>query len=160
IDLTGVTYVDAYVGYLDQLYDSTLLGSLSGVDFGANAVWNVTELTSVSFNVSRNVQDAPTSVVGAASVPGYFHTVVGARVDHELLRNLLLNGQVTYANDDFQGENRTDSDYLATVGAKYLLNRNLYLGANYTFEHRDSSGTQAINQFNRNIFMLRASTQF
>ena len=161
IDLTGVTYIDAYVGYLDQIYESALLGSISGPDFGANLVWNATELTSVSFNVSRNVQDAPTSVVGVgALVPGYFHTVVGARVDHELLRNLLLNGQVSYANDDFQGEDRTDSDYLASFGAKYLLNRNLYLGATYTFEHRDSSGAQAINQFNRNIFMLRASTQF
>lgn len=160
IDLTGVTYVDAYVGYLDQIYESAQLGSISGVDFGTNAVWNVTELTSLSFNVSRSAQDVSAAVVGTALVPGYFHTVVGARVDHELLRNLLLNGQLTYANDDFQGEDRTDSDYMASIGAKYLLNRNLYLGATYTFEHRDSSGAQAINQFTRNIIMLRASTQF
>ena len=160
IDLTGVTYVDAYVGYFDQIYELALLGSISGPDFGANAVWNVTELTSLSFNVSRNVEDAPT----AASVPRWFRDILiqssALASIMSCLRNLLLNGQVTYANDDFQGEDRTDSDYLASIGAKYLLNRNLYLGATYTFEHRDSSGAQAINQFTRNIFMLRASTQF
>lgn len=160
IDLTGVTYVEAYVGYLDQIYDSNALGSVSGYDVGANVVWNVTELTSVSGKVERNVQDAPVSVVGTTASPAYLHTAVGVRVDHELLRNLLLNGQLTFANDDFHGLNRTDDDYLAGVGAKYLLNRNFYLGATYTYEHRDSSGTQAVNQFSRNVFMLRASTQF
>jgi len=157
---TGVLYVEAYLGYFDQIYQSPLLGTISGPDFGANLVWNPTQLTSVSFKVSRAVEDAPVAVVGTGSVPGFVHTVAGARVDHELLRNLLLDGEVTFANDDFQGEDRTDNDYLASIGAKYLLNRNLYLGATYTFEHRDSSGTAAVNQFNRNIFMLRASTQF
>jgi len=160
IDLTGTIFVEAFAGWFDQIYESALLGSISGPDIGVNLVWNATELTSVSFKVERNVQDVPTSVVGAALVPGYTHSTVAARVDHELLRNLLLNGQATFVNDDFQGANRTDNDYLLGAGVKYLVNRYFYLGADYTFEHRDSSGTQATNQFTRNIFMLRASTQF
>jgi hypothetical protein len=66
---------------------------------------------------------------------------------------------LAYTNDDFQGINRTDNDYLAGAGAKYLLNRYLYLGADYLYEHRESSGSAATNPFDRNIFMLRLSTQ-
>jgi hypothetical protein len=160
IDLTGVTYVEAYVGYLDQIYQASSFGSVSGADVGANIVWNVTQLTSITGTVVRNVQDAPVSVVGATVSPGYLHTGVGFRVDHELLRNLLLDGQLAYINDDYTGENRTDNDYVASVGAKYLLNRNLYLGATYAFERRLSSGAESVNPYSRNIVMLRASTQF
>jgi hypothetical protein len=75
------------------------------------------------------------------------------------LRNLLLNGTAAYLNDDFKGIDRTDKVYEAGVGAKYLLNRNLYIGANYTFERRISGGSSGIGPFSRNIFMLRVSTQ-
>jgi hypothetical protein len=159
IDLTGVTYAELFVGYLDQEYESAILGTVSGPDVGANVVWNATQLTSLTLKVERAIQDAPAAIVGATASPGYFHSTAGISVDHELLRNVLLNGHLTYANDDFHGINRTDNDYLAGAGAKYLLSRNFYLGADYTLEHRDSSGTLATNPFTRNIFMLRLSTQ-
>jgi hypothetical protein len=159
VDLTGVTYAELFAGYLEQDYQAASLGTVSGPDVGANVVWNPTGLTSLTFKAERSIEDAPATIVGATAAPGYFHSTAGLRVDHELLRNLLLDGQLTYANDDFQGINRTDNDYLAGVGAKYLLMRYLYLGADYTYEHRDSSGTAAANLFDRNIFMLRLSTQ-
>lgn len=159
IDLTGVTYVELFLGYLAQEYRTSLFGTVSGIDAGVNLVWNPTELTSVTLKGLRTVEDAPAVVVGPTNAPGYLHSEAGLRVDHELLRNLLLNAHALYANDAFQGINRTDDDYQVGVGARYLLNRYLYLGANYTFEHRDSSGTAAINPFSRNIFMLRISTQ-
>lgn len=151
---------DLYVGYLEQDYRVALLGVASGIDAGANVVWNPTTLTSVSLKGERTVQDAEAAVVGFTNAPGYLDSTVGVSLDHELLRNVLLNGNASYANDDFQGINRSDNDYLAGMGSKYLLNRNLYLGATCTFEHRESTGTQAANPFSRNIFMLRASTQF
>lgn len=159
IDITGVTYAELFAGYLQQDYQASSLGTVSGPDIGANVVWNATQLTSVTLKAERTIADAPASVVGGTASPAYFHSTAGVRVDHELLRNLLLDGQVAYANDDFQGINRTDNDYLVGAGAKYLLTRNLYLGADYAFEHRESSGTQAINPFSRNIIMLRLSTQ-
>jgi hypothetical protein len=159
IDLTGVTYIEAYAGWLEQDYNSPLLGSISGPDIGANLVWNATQLTSISFKAERTIADAPAFVAGG-TVPGYFHSTAGVNVDHELLRNLLLNGHVTYANDDFHGADRTDNDYLFGVGAKYLMIRNFYVGGTYTLEHRDSSGRAAINPFTRNIVMLRLSAQY
>ena len=158
VDLTGITYVEFFVGYLQQMYQATSLGTVRGPDVGANAVWNPTQLTSVSLKAVRTIVDSPASI-GASTAPAYFASNVGLNVDHELLRNLLLNGHATFENDDFKGVNRSDNDYLLGVGAKYLLMRNFYAGANYTHERRNSSGTAAINAFTRNIYMLRLSTQ-
>lgn len=159
VDLTGLAYGEFFVGYLRQEYRSSTLGSIGGIDAGANVVYNITQLTSLTLKGSRTVQDTNFGVVGTAPSPGYLESSVGLSVDHELLRNLLLNGTAAYVNDDFKGLARTDKYYTAGGGAKYLLNRNLYLGANYTFERRTSGGGSGIGAFSRNIFLVRLSTQ-
>jgi hypothetical protein len=159
IDLTGITYFEGYVGYIEQDYRSNALGTVRGVDFGANLAWNVTQLSSISLKAARTIVDTNFAIVGAANSPAFLHTTAGVSLDHELLRNLLLNANAAYVNDDFKGINRTDDGYDVGAGAKYLLNRYLYLGANYTYERRDSSGTAAATPFTRNIFLVRVSTQ-
>lgn len=159
IDLTGLAYGEFFVGYLRQEYRSSTFGSIGGLDAGANIVYNITQLTSLTLKGARTAQDTNFAIVGAAPSPGYLESSVGLSIDHELLRNLLLNGTAAYLNDDFKGIDRTDKVYQAGVGAKYLLSRNLYVGANYTFQRRISSGTSGIGPFSRNIFLLRVSTQ-
>lgn len=160
IDLTGITYTEVFVGYLRRIYSASIFGSAGGIDVGANIVWNPTQLTSVSLKSLRTVEDVNPSAIGSSTVsPAYVHTTAGLSLDHELLRNVLLNANVSYANDAFKGLPRTDNGYLAGAGVRYLLNRYLYLGANYVFERRYSSGAAAITPFSRNIFMLRISTQ-
>jgi hypothetical protein len=80
-------------------------------------------------------------------------------LDHELLRNVLLNGNASWETDDWKGIDRTDDIYSIGAGAKYLMNRNLYLGFTWTFQRRDSSGTQSTTGYSQNIFLLRLSTQ-
>jgi hypothetical protein len=162
IDLTGVTYIDAYVGYVAQNYEASTFGTISGVDFGANVIWNATQLTSVSFKTSRTVADVNTAVLtgtAATSSPGYLETAAAINVDHELLRNLLLNGNVGYVNDDYQNITRSDNYYSAGAGVKYLLIRNLYLGGTYTWQRLKSNGASEATPYDRNIIMLRISTQ-
>jgi hypothetical protein len=159
IDITGVTYGEVFVGYLQQYYRSSFYGNIGAVDLGANIVWNVTQLTSVTLKGGRTVEDTNSSVVGTAPSPGYLESAVVLRVDHELLRNLLLDVSASYVNDAFKGISRTDNYYLVGAGAKYLLNRYLYLSLDYIYEQRESSGSAAINPFARNIIMLRLSTQ-
>ncbi|HET7594266.1 MAG TPA: outer membrane beta-barrel protein, partial [Stellaceae bacterium] len=159
IDLTGLAYGEFFVGYLRQEYRSSTFGSIGGLDAGANIVYNITQLTSLTLKGARTAQDTNFAIVGAAPSPGYLESSVGLSIDHELLRNLLINGTAAYLNDDFKGIDRTDKVYQAGVGAKYLLSRNLYVGGNYTFQRRISSGTSGIGPFSRNIFLLRVSTQ-
>ena len=162
IDLTGVTYIEVFGGYINQFYKAPL-SSIHGIDGGAKVVWNVTELTSLSLDGSRRVEDENNTALSSqgASInsPGYLRSLAVFSVDHELLRNLLLHGEVSYENDAFVGINRTDNRYDAGFGARYLLNRNLYLGASYTYTRRNSSGSAEINPFTRNLFLIRLGTQ-
>lgn len=159
-DLTGVTVADVYVGYLTQLYNNSAYSTNRGVDFGAKITWNPTTLDTVRFGIDRTVQDASNSALGPGQVSsGYLETVVSATEDHELLRNLILSGNVSYTNDSFGGINRTDNVYSLGPGVKYLMNRYLYLGFSYNYSRRLSSGAQAITPYTDNIFMLRLSTQ-
>ncbi len=159
IDLTGLIFLELFAGYMEQDYQATSLPTVSGFDTGATVAWNVTQVTSLSLKAERSIQNAPASVVGTAPAPAYVQSTAGVNVDHELFRNVLLNGHFTFGNYAFQGIDRTDNDYLAGAGVKYLLSRYLYLGANYSIEHRDSSGTAAITPFTRDIMMLRLSSQ-
>lgn len=156
----GVIYGEAYLGYLEQDYQQSVYHPIRGIDGGAKVVWNFTGLDTLQLNAQRSVQDIGQEVFGPGfTSPGYLHSFVGLSLDHELLRNLLLNGNVAYVNDDFKGVNRTDSGIDAGFGVKFLVRRDLYLGASYTFAHRDSSGAQAAQSFTQNIIMLRIATQ-
>jgi hypothetical protein len=148
-DLTGVMFLDAFVGYRSQMYDDPRLKKLSGLATGAQLTWNVTRLTTVTGSVTRDIQE--TILAGAS---GYFATLLQVRADHELLRNLLLNVSAGYENDDFGSIGRTDNYYLAGTGAKFLINHNFWVSGGYNFAHRDSA--QAGN-FDDHIFFARIS---
>jgi hypothetical protein len=156
----GMLYGDAYLGYLEQDYQNSIYRPIRGIDAGAKLVWDVTGLDTLQLNALRSVQDTSQAVFGGGfTSPGYLHSQVTLSLDHELMRNLLLNGGVSYINDDFKGVNRTDNGVDATVGAKFLLRREIYLGGSYTYSHRDSHGAQATQGFTQNILMLRLATQ-
>lgn len=158
-DLTGVTYADAYVGYLKQYFEASQYGTIGGVDYGADVVWNFTTLDTFKLGATRAVENANAEVVGIATSPGYLASIETASLDHELLRNVLLNVHASYETDDWKGINRTDHIPGVGAGVKYLLNRNLYLGLNYDYSRRLSSGTGQTTPYTQNIFLLRLSTQ-
>ena len=155
-----MVFGEAYIGYLEQDYQNSVYRPIRGIDGGAKLVWNFTGLDTLQLNALRSVNDTSQEVFGPGIVsPGYLHSVVGLSLDHELLRNLLLNATADFINDNFKGINRNDKQYDIGVGAKFLVRRELYLGASYTYSHRDSSGAQAALPFSQNIIMLRIATQ-
>jgi len=120
-------------------------------------IWNVTRLTTLTLNASRAVNTTNPSIGNGT---GYLTSVGALNVDHELLRNVLLNANVGYEIDEFQGLSRTDNVFTAGAGVKYLVNRNLYLGGTYTYQQRSSTGTAAGSPYAQSIVMLRVSAQF
>jgi uncharacterized protein (PEP-CTERM system associated) len=82
---------------------------------------------------------------------------IGLRVDHELLRNLLIGGGVRYRRDDFQDTNRVDNRIDVGPDITYFLNRNLSVGAGYTFTTRNSDDSE--REFDRNLVTLRVTAQ-
>jgi len=151
--LTGVTTGEVYVGYRSQFYDDPSLPTIDGVQGGASIYWNATTLTTITGKVERTIEDTTFNTTDRATqtpAAGYFRTRYGFIVDHELLRNLLLQASLFGIQEDFSGINRSDDSLLATVGAKYLMNRYLDISIDYGYTDRSSQ----FNNFSQNTATL------
>jgi hypothetical protein len=87
-------------------------------------------LTTVTFTAARDVND--TGVIGSG---GVLETRAGVQVDHELLRNVILTGGVQDTKADYAGIDRNDRWLDANVGAVYMLNRHVGVGATYYYSN-------------------------
>lgn len=148
--LSRLAQGEVYVGYQRQTYDASYYSAASGLAYGANVNWFVTPLTTVRFSAASTIQE---SIDPAAS--GYWSQKVGIGLDHELLRNLILSGDVSYENDDFGDISRKDDVTSAVVGATYLLNNFFAVGINYGIVDRNSNVTGADYTQNQVGFTLR-----
>lgn len=131
--LSSLAQGGVFIGYQRQSYDNTAFSDVSGLSYGANIEWYMTPLTTVTFSAASTVEETTT-----AGASGYLQQMGGIRIDHELLRNLILNGHVSYSVADYEGINRTDNTIAAGLGFDYLLNRNFSLGFGYDFAQKDS----------------------
>ena len=118
LDLTGVTRGDVFIGYLRQKPEETRLGlqTTSGFLIGTHLTWNATRLTTVNVNIDRNVKE--TTQAGVAGVDSYTGSVT---VDHELLRNLLLDAGASLENDKYNGGVPRREDNYIKMGAGAAL---------------------------------------
>lgn len=153
IDLSGTAFGDVFVGYHEQDYDDSALDTISGVSIGAALTWNVSRLTTFKVDIKRTIEE--TTQTGAS---GYFATVFGLSVDHELLRNFLVGGKASFSRNDYEGISREDDHLGANIYGKYMLSRNLYATLSYDYRDRDSS--VAGDDYTSNVIMLRLETQY
>lgn len=121
------------VGQFTREY-AGLTNSFDGVAVSGRVEWYVTQLTTVTVDARRDADDQ----IGATSGEPYITEEYGLRVDHELLRNVILTGSARFGNRDYETIARTD-DYLEwQVGADYLLNRNAAVRFRYEHDEVDS----------------------
>lgn len=132
--LTNLAQGGVYVGYQSQDYDDPTLPEIDGLAFGANVDWFVTPLTTVRFEAASSIEE--TINPGAS---GYTENSVGLRIDHELMRNVILGGRASFANNDYEGINRSDDVTRAGLSVDYLLNRNFSLSLGYGYTDRNSN---------------------
>lgn len=137
-DLTGLVTGDMSVGYLQRSYEDTSLPNISGINGFINLKWRPTALTTVNGKVSHDIGETT-----QAGVAGVLTTGVTLNIEHELMRNVILTAGGGFSNNDYQGfvapylMNRNDKNYGGSVGAKYLLNRNLSTDLSYSYQSRD-----------------------
>ncbi|MEO8112750.1 MAG: outer membrane beta-barrel protein [Phenylobacterium sp.] len=130
-EITALVRGDIGVGYIRQSFDDSTQRDLKGFSANGSVEWFPTQLTTVTFNVARTIEDS--AVAGSAA---YLSTNVHARVEHELLRNVILTGQVGYGKDEYTGIDREDRRKSAGVGVSYLINRTLGLSASYDYSNQ------------------------
>ncbi|MGH8611158.1 MAG: outer membrane beta-barrel protein [Gammaproteobacteria bacterium] len=151
LDLTGVLFGDVAIGYKSQDYADPRFDTVGGVTGVASLTWTPTGLTTVSAFVTRG-EIIETTADGAAAI---FETSGRLVLDHELLRNLLLQARVSVIDDDFEGIDRSDTYIGAGFGANYLMNRTIRLQLGYN--HLDRSSDAQGQDFTDNTVSLGVS---
>lgn len=135
------------IGQFERDYKPTAvfpnIGEVNGTALSGRLQWFVTPLTTVTFQASRDMQDS-----GYESP--YLNSTYSARVDHELLRNVILTAGVRTATLDFEEIDREDDALAFDLGARYLMNRRVSFEAAYIRNEVDSSGLNAYRTFDEN----------
>jgi hypothetical protein len=106
----------------------------------ANVVWTPTGLTTVTGIVSRTIESP-----NAEGNSGYTYTNARLVIDHELYRNILLQGRGGFQVAEYLQSSNSQTAYTFGASANWLLNRNVRLSLDYN--HYQLSGSQ-ISTFN------------
>lgn len=152
VDFSGVTFGDFFVGYRSQDYDAASLKTVSGLAIGTSLTWNASPLTTAKGFITRTVEEST-----IANASGFFATTIGVSIDHELRRNVLLDGSASATRDEYKGIIREDDTIRLGLGATYMMNRNFYLSARYERDDKDASS--ATNDYTDNRFLVRLLVQ-
>jgi hypothetical protein len=147
-DVTAVLFGDVAIGYRSQDYDDPSFDTIGDVAGRASLTWNPTGLTTVSASITRG-EVIETRQAGPSAI---FETAGQVTVDHELLRNLLLQAAVSVSDDDYQDIDRSDTYVRAGFGAKYLMNRYIQVDLNYDYLSLGSDA-QGADFTNNTVFL-------
>jgi len=154
VDITAVLFGDVFVGYRQEFFDNDDFDDEDGIAFGANLTWNPTTLTTLNLSGDADFESTTNAEEGASS---NFESNIALRVDHELLRNVLIGAFGAFNRDDFRDGDRTDNTFDLGASVTYLLNRNFSVGADYVYTDRNSDDDDA--EFSRNRVGIRITAQ-
>lgn len=152
MDFGGVTFGEIGVGYMARDYDDTRFGTVSGVTANASLTWNVTPITTLKLGAQRTIEE--TITFGS---PGFLGTIGSFSVDHELLRNLLLNGFARVSYNEYRDVGRNDTIVGGGAGATYLLNR--YANVSVTYSRSNQDSTDSLLNYTQNLGLVRLTLQ-
>lgn len=158
-DFGGIVTAEAFAGYKDRNYRNYAKGDVGVFDFGGNVLWNVTELTSIEVEANRTIEETTVGgITAATSSNAYVATGGSATVTHELRRDVIVEGNASFVNNDFRNSPREDDVLGLGAGARYFISRNFYTDMTYDFVHRDSN--IAVNDYDRHIALVRFGAQY
>jgi len=148
-ELLGPFAGELAVGYVEEDKDAASRADFDGLAVDASLRWFPTDLTTVTVTGERTVFD-PGLVNSATALASFF----GARVDHELRRNILLFGETRIGTHDFQDIDRKNDLFDLGMGIGYKLNKRAHLELAYQLRNRDSSGADKDRSFDQNVLSV------
>ncbi len=151
INFTDLMRGEIAVGQFDRDYDFG--GSTDGVAVAADLEWYITRLTTLAFHARRNSED----VVGGTVALPYVESRYGGRVDHELLRNVILTAGVELGKREYDIIDRDDDFVYFEAGADYLVNRRVVLRGRFVHDEVESDGVNRYRDYEENRFSLGVS---
>ena len=151
--LVGMEYASGAIwryrvlaGYQNRNYVSRAIRDASGPTVEAAAIWQPTGLTSVTGQLLHTIADS--SLQAASS---YTLTIGRLTVDHELRRNVLVQGRAEIGSAAYPQNLGSATIYGAGASVSWLMNRRLRLVLSSDFTRRDSGPSS----FSQNITLVR-----
>lgn len=153
LDLSNLIFGEVRVGYLHRKADDALIPSASGLSFGANLRWDITPLTTIRFFADRQIEEG-----GSALNSGNLRSQARLTVEHELLRNLIVEAQARAAQVRTVGEIHAKANEIdLRLGATYLVNRRWRIfGSLRRFDRNSDDGFYRTFKQNQVTVGLRA----
>jgi len=152
IELTGKLFGEVFVGWSQRYYRDPTASAFGAPSGGASLTWTPTGLTTVIGTIVSSIEES--TITGAS---GFYSTNFRVSVDHELRRNVLLNGYGSYQFDDYQGISRKDQWIRAGGGVTLLVNRHLNVFGGYEFTRSISDAPD--EGFTRHLVIVRIKGQ-
>jgi hypothetical protein len=121
--------------------------TFDGLAVAGRLEWYITQLTTITLHARRDADDQ----IGPTSGLPYITQEYGARVDHELRRNIILTGAVRAGNQDYDTIAREDEYVEWELGADYMLNPHAV--ARFRYEH-DEVDSDVYRDYEANRFTL------
>jgi len=151
INFTDLMRGEFAVGQFEREYDFGQ--TTDGLALSGELEWYITRLTTITLSADRNSED----VIGATFGLPYVESRYGARVDHELLRNVILSAGTEFGRREYDIIDRDDDFFRANIGGQYLLNRRVALTADYIYDQVESDGAARYRDYEENRFQLGVS---
>lgn len=134
ISLTKLITGRVGLGYRWRDYRNPLYKSTNGLTYDIAIVWNPRTLVSVTLEAIKAVDDSPSQ-----NSSGIVRNQGSATVDYELMRNIILQVSGTEVSEKYRGTGFDDNRFVASFGARYLVNRFAEVGLHY--DHTRQTGT-------------------
>ncbi len=144
----GVFRYRALAGYEFRNYENAAYKSHAAPIVEGSVIWTATGLTTVTGSVIYRIEDA-----NEDAFLGYQYTRLRLGIDHEYLRNVLLQGYISVENANYLQSSTHQTLYDAGIGVTWLLNRNVRLTASYDFSYTQQNA--APGNYARNIMLLQ-----
>jgi hypothetical protein len=141
-------------GYGLRDYDSGKLNTAGHTLLEAELQWLPTQLITATFQARRAYADG---IIGDGA-GGRIDNSLTAKVDYELLRNLVFTFGGDYRESEFLGQNRQDRVAVGRIGLDYYHTKNWLFSLG--FEHQTQLSTIPDDSFTRNRVWFSTKLRF
>lgn len=154
-ELSSLIRGDIGVGYLEEDRDDDSLVDIDGLSVDGELVWFPSRLTTVTFDAYRRTEEQ-----GIIQAPSSTTSSFGARVDHELKRNIIISAFANTRDIGFDGIDRDDEFNEFGAEGTLKLNKQVHLQVFARLLNRDTSGVDSVFQESFDKETFGVSLQF
>ena len=140
------------LGWEQRAFRASQYGAHQAPMAEAALIWSPNGMTTVTATLTRSIEDA-----AQESIVGYTYTSARVVVDHEYLRNVLLQASASVQRADFLQAGGHANGFSLGGSATWLINRHMRLSATYDLAGQRGSSSPApltTGNYTRSIGML------